>query len=1237
MSTKTIGSGSSLSSGYAAYATGFTLTNFGTIAGPGVYLHGSSGTVINSGSISGSTNGIVLGSSGGAVTNLASGVITGAGGNGVAFNDGGLLANQADGTIRGGFNGVAFYNAAGTVVNGGTIIGSGFRAVSFAPHVANRLVVSPYAVFTGSVYGGGSGVLELTTGFGFGTISSIGTKYTGFDNISIDQNAFWFINGTNSVGSGITLTDGGVLINGSTLGSTVTVTGTGELVNDGGKQVTAATAVLIAGAGGYVSNGGLLAGNSASGVGVSLQANGTINNEGGTITGSDGVLANALTRVTVVNQGSIGGTEGVFLFGSASVTNQAGGRISGSVAAVGIGSGAVTNQVSAVISGGEGITGLEAVTVQNAGTISGSGGKAIALAAGYANRVVVEPGAVFNGTVDGGNTFGSTVVSTLEFATSRTLAGGHYINFGSVIADAGVDLQLNGSYALPYGISFNGNGTITNAGSVSGLLATFVSTGGVVINTSSGTVTGLGSGVQVAVLGGRGTLFNSGWLGEPKKYFHHPLYNNGYQFSTLLPVYMKNGGLVSNAAGGTISAEHTPVAIRGSGTVINAGVLHGYYGVSPTQNQAGVIISGGGTVINSGYIIGYNGVVLGPSSTVDNSGVILGTGITPYFSFTPPSLVPLMGAVVFSQGGTLINRASGTIGGGDSVILAFGNTTIENAGRMGGIQFVGLPGHSYTDQLIIDPGAVFNYSVNIFGTINSTLELASGAAAGTLSGLGTKFSYLAETKINASVTHLTTIDAGATWTLTGSNSISSNETLANAGSLILSGATLSDAGALTNNGKIVLDPSTLTAVGLGGSGSVIIEGGSTLDVQGAVASSQGLTFAGGGYLHLGDPTAVLGSIVNLGAGDTIDLEGITQANLNFSGGALHFPGGAIPLSVAGGVTPHIGSSSDGALVALCFCVNTMILTPQGQVAVQHLAIGDQVMTLSGIPRPIVWIGTGEVGATRGRRNAATPVIVRKGALADHVPNIDLHLTKGHALFLDGVLIPVEELVNHRSIVWDDRAQDVEIYHIELETHDVLIANGASAESYRDDGNRWLFANANSQLHAPTKLPCAPLLTGGAIVDQIWQRLLDRTGARAGQSLTEDADLHLFVDGRRIDALERRGDVHVFRLGSKPRRVRLRSRSAVPQELGVARDQRELGIAVRRLVLMQARRRRCVEASVLEDEGYHAYEETDGIRWTNGDALVPLELFAGMSGPAMLMVEVGGRTRYLDEARVSQAA
>jgi hypothetical protein len=68
--------------------------------------------------------------------------------------------------------------------------------------------------------------------------------------------------------------------------------------------------------------------------------------------------------------------------------------------------------------------------------------------------------------------------------------------------------------------------------------------------------------------------------------------------------------------------------------------------------------------------------------------------------------------------------------------------------------------------------------------------------------------------------------------------------------------------------------------------------------------------------------------------------------------------------------------------------------------VQELAVGDLITTHRGEARPIVWIGHGKVLATRGQRSAATPVIVRRGALAENVPNRDLRVTKGHAFWFN---------------------------------------------------------------------------------------------------------------------------------------------------------------------------------------------------------------------------------------------
>jgi hypothetical protein len=151
------------------------------------------------------------------------------------------------------------------------------------------------------------------------------------------------------------------------------------------------------------------------------------------------------------------------------------------------------------------------------------------------------------------------------------------------------------------------------------------------------------------------------------------------------------------------------------------------------------------------------------------------------------------------------------------------------------------------------------------------------------------------------------------------------------------------------------------------------------------------------------------------------------------------------------------------------------------------------------------------------------------------------------------------------------------------------------------------------------------------VDAVWRRLLERAAPRKALPLTDDPDLHLLADGKRIDALERHDDMIAFRLRTPPRSVRICSRAAVPQELGIARDDRPLGVAVRRIALAQPRRQMALNADATSlTEGFHAFEPDNGIRWTNGDATVPSGLFAGMTDPGMLILYLGAATQYLDE-------
>ena len=423
---------------------------------------------------------------------------------------------------------------------------------------------------------------------------------------------------------------------------------------------------------------------------------------------------------------------------------------------------------------------------------------------------------------------------------------------------------------------------------------------------------------------------------------------------------------------------------------------------------------------------------------------------------------------------------------------------------------------------------------------------------------------------------------------------------------------------------VVLD-SSVTITDADSAGNLV---GATVTISGALSTDMlnfttqnGITgsyTAGSGELTLtgtttiGNYDAALSSITYSNSGDPTN--GGTDANRTIS------------WVVNDGAAES--AAADSSLTTLCFCAGTGIATPRGEVAVQSLAVGDMVLTASGAPRKIIWIGAGRVRVTRGRRSAATPVIVHKGALADNVPHHDLRVSKGHALCLDEVLIPVEFLVNHRSIVWDDRAGEVSLYHVELDTHDVLLANGAPAESYRDDGNRWLFQNANSGWGLPPLAPCRPVLTGGPVVDAAWRHLLDRAGARPGVPLTDDPDLHLLVDGERIDHRSRPNGRWVFPLSVTQRQVRIVSHAVVPAELGLAREARPLGVAIRRIAFWQGAAVRMLDAADPRlAVGFHSFEPDNGYRWTDGDAEVPAELFARANGPFRLELELAETTRY----------
>ena len=135
----------------------------------------------------------------------------------------------------------------------------------------------------------------------------------------------------------------------------------------------------------------------------------------------------------------------------------------------------------------------------------------------------------------------------------------------------------------------------------------------------------------------------------------------------------------------------------------------------------------------------------------------------------------------------------------------------------------------------------------------------------------------------------------------------------------------------------------------------------------------------------------------------------------------------------------------------CFLKGTKIQTAEGERKVEDLAIGDLLPTMFGGLRPVQWIGRYPIrksDPTKSWVKDALPVCIARSALAPNVPHADLYVRAAHSLLIDGVLVPAEVLINGTTITrYEAREYDeLEFFHIKLESHDVVYAEGAPTET-----------------------------------------------------------------------------------------------------------------------------------------------------------------------------------------------
>jgi hypothetical protein len=149
------------------------------------------------------------------------------------------------------------------------------------------------------------------------------------------------------------------------------------------------------------------------------------------------------------------------------------------------------------------------------------------------------------------------------------------------------------------------------------------------------------------------------------------------------------------------------------------------------------------------------------------------------------------------------------------------------------------------------------------------------------------------------------------------------------------------------------------------------------------------------------------------------------------------------------------------------------------VPVEDLQTGDRVVTKDGAARDIRWIGS-TVFCRNGREpwaESARPVRIAKDAIGAGRPHRDLFLSRGHLLYLNGVLIPAGDLINGRTIIEvEPEAQRLEYFHIEFDRHDILYAEGLACESLLVSAmGHDAFDNVGEYIERFGTLPVAPMV------------------------------------------------------------------------------------------------------------------------------------------------------------------
>jgi len=445
-----------------------------------------------------------------------------------------------------------------------------------------------------------------------------------------------------------------------------------------------------------------------------------------------------------------------------------------------------------------------------------------------------------------------------------------------------------------------------------------------------------------------------------------------------------------------------------------------------------------------------------------------------------------------------------------------------------------------------------------------------------------------------------------------------------------------------DNGSTLEMTSNFISLGLGN--TVNINMGEGTDTSTLIYDSAGLNIEASDYPNL----------TGITAGDQIQVTGATQGE--YTDGDLIFRdanGIIVGRFNAEGLDPTQVTFEGGNMTYACYLKGTNIATPDGEVKVEDLQAGDKVVTARGGVATVKWIGYRTLRKARiPAKDAirAFPITFMKDSVAKNVPHRDVTVSPHHLVLINNSLIPAMLLVNGKTVTQDFKRQSFQYFHVELDSFDILLADGLPAESYVDMGNRSMFENADTvDLHpdftaktdgSRPELEGITVQRSGAAVEAARKQLLKRAASMTQSVRVSDPDLRVEVNGQEVRAEAAEGQIEgvmrfVLPAGTQASDLRILSRSSVVRDttFHARRDLRQIGVGLARVTIEDAAGRRDIDLQDARLSGMHPSQDVHGVamRWTNGAATIPAALH-NVSGPAVLELHVLRTYSYWETAQ-----